>query len=402
MYRGGLLNHKQTFGIIILAVFISIGLFATFKHLSQNPLSSKGKVRIYYIAADEVTWNYAPSGKNVITNQPFTDEQAAYAVNSPTRIGSSYKKAVYRQYTDSTFTKLTPVPTDQRYLGLLGPTIHAEVGDTIKIYFKNNTTIPASMHPHGVLYDKASEGSGYNDGTFGQSKTGDSVRPGGQYLYTWQVPERAGPGPMDPSSVMWMYHSHVDEVKDTNSGLVGAIIVTRRGMARPDGTPKDVDKEFVALFSIFDENSSWFLNDNVKTSITNPSSININDAAFHESNLKYSINGYIYGNMPMMTMTQGEHVRWYVAGMGGEADIHTPHWHGNTVVINGMRTDVAQVLPMGMSVADMTPDNPGIWLFHCHVNEHILAGMLTRYQVLPNKNNQPSPSSTQDMTMPGM
>jgi FtsP/CotA-like multicopper oxidase with cupredoxin domain len=24
----------------------------------------------------------------------------------------------------------------------------------------------------------------------------------------------------------------------------------------------------------------------------------------------------------------------------------------------------------------------GIWLFHCHVNDHIRAGMLTRYKVL--------------------
>jgi FtsP/CotA-like multicopper oxidase with cupredoxin domain len=27
--------------------------------------------------------------------------------------------------------------------------------------------------------------------------------------------------------------------------------------------------------------------------------------------------------------------------------------------------------------------NAGIWLFHCHVNDHIDAGMLERYQVLP-------------------
>ena len=34
-----------------------------------------------------------------------------------------------------------------------------------------------------------------------------------------------------------------------------------------------------------------------------------------------------------------------------------------------------------MIVADMVPDNPGIYLFHCHVNDHIAAGMLTRYNV---------------------
>ena len=46
-----------------------------------------------------------------------------------------------------------------------------------------------------------------------------------------------------------------------------------------------------------------------------------------------------------------------------------------------MRTDVAELLPASMMVADMIPDDPGTWLFHCHVNDHILAGMLTRYDV---------------------
>jgi hephaestin len=51
---------------------------------------------------------------------------------------------------------------------------------------------------------------------------------------------------MDGSSVMWMYHSHVDDVRDINTGLFGPMIVTARAMARADGTPVDVDREFVA------------------------------------------------------------------------------------------------------------------------------------------------------------
>jgi hypothetical protein len=82
------------------------------------------------------------------------------------------------------------------------------------------------------------------------------VPPGKTHTYTWQVPERAGPGPMDPSSIMWMYHSHVDEVRDTSSGLQGPIVVTRQGMARPDGSPTDVDREGVALFQVTNENDN--------------------------------------------------------------------------------------------------------------------------------------------------
>lgn len=70
----------------------------------------------------------------------------------------------------------------------------------------------------------------------------DKVAPGGVVTYTWLVPERAGPGPRDLSSVMWMYHSHVNEASDPYAGLFGAIIITTPDNANDDGTPKDVDR----------------------------------------------------------------------------------------------------------------------------------------------------------------
>ena len=60
----------------------------------------------------------------------------------------------------------------------------------------------------------------------GASKLDDSVRKGETYVYTWEVRERSGPGPKDPSSVVWMYHSHHSEVQDTNTGLYGAMIIS--------------------------------------------------------------------------------------------------------------------------------------------------------------------------------
>ena len=44
---------------------------------------------------------------------------------------------------------------------------------------------------------------------------------------------------------MWMYHSHINEIADVNAGLVGPMIITARGMAKADGTPKDVDRELI-------------------------------------------------------------------------------------------------------------------------------------------------------------
>lgn len=48
-----------------------------------------------------------------------------------------------------------------------------------------------------------------------------------------------------------------------------------------------------------------------------------------------------------------------------------------------MRTDVGVLLPMGMMVADMVPDDPGTWFFHCHVANHLRMGMQATYVVTP-------------------
>ncbi|MFQ5927573.1 MAG: multicopper oxidase domain-containing protein [Terriglobia bacterium] len=39
--------------------------------------------------------------------------------------------------------------------------------------------------------------------------------------------------------------------------------------------------------------------------------------------------------------------------------------------------------PAMMATVDMVPDNPGTWMFHCHVSDHLLAGMQTLYRVVP-------------------
>ena len=64
----------------------------------------------------------------------------------------------------------------------------------------------------------------------------------------------------------------------------------------------------------------------------------------------------------------------------GSAMIHTPHWHGNTVLVDGKRYD--GWIDSGLSLsADMHATNKGKWLFHCHVNDHLQAGMTSLYEV---------------------
>jgi hephaestin len=345
--------------------------------------SAGGVTRTYYVAAEEVVWDYAPADSNMIAGRKWDGFDPVVMLPAPDRIGRKYKKAIYREYTDSTFGMLKPRPPEWQHLGILGPLLRASVGDTIRVIFRNKATHPYSMHPHGVFYDKNSEGAPYADGTSGADKADDGVPPGQTYTYIWPVPERAGPAPGEGSSVQWMYHSHAREDADVSTGLIGPLIVTAKGMAKPDGSPTDVDREFVVAFAEFDENSSWYLEENIKTYAGDPTKRpRIGDLGdlYYVANLRETMNGLSFGNLPVMTMKQGERVRWYLFGTTG-FEVHAPHWHGNTVIANHMRTDVTNINTMQMVTANMVPDNPGTWLFHCHVQPHLLAGMQALYRV---------------------
>jgi FtsP/CotA-like multicopper oxidase with cupredoxin domain len=365
----------------------TLRLAALIALLPALPLSAQGRTRTYYIAADPVSWDYLPGGRDAIVGAPMVDT-AFFANAKPRPVATTYQKVLYRAYTDSSFRTLEVRPPEWRHLGFLGPLIRATVGDTIRVVFRNNGRRPFSVHPHGVFYEKGSEGAPYDDGTAGIHRTGDGVPPGGTHVYVWPVPDRAGPGPMDGSSVLWMYHSHVDEVRDINTGLFGPMIVTARGKARPDGSPIDVDREIIASFMQVEENDSWLRDQNALRRDTlehlgpmpNPSKTQDVYPWF----VKFTINGFVHGSMPLdeITMKQNERVRWYLMASTNDFDFHAPHWHGNTVIVNGMRTDVTQLAMMQMAIADMIPDNVGTWLFHCHVSFHNEEGMAVRYRVI--------------------
>jgi FtsP/CotA-like multicopper oxidase with cupredoxin domain len=365
---------------------LALALTCLFAAAQPQAITHASRIRTYYIAADEVDWDYIPSGKDVIQNEKY------HLQNDPASKGTLdpnvavYRKAIFREYTDATFRTLKPRSDDWVHLGILGPLIRAEVGDTIKFVFKNNASHPFSVHPHGVFYAKDSEGAGYQDDTSGAAKADDSVAPGATYTYTWPVPERAGPADGDGSTAFWLYHSHVDEGRDINSGLIGPIIVTRRGIARDNASPKDVDREFIVQFGLYDEHLSWYWETNLKRLYGDPKNYDGSDKQVHDFHHFYTINGYLDGNGPMLIMHKGERVRWYVFANPNEQeawDIHTAHWHGQTAVVAHMRTDMVMLTPMMSAIADMVPDNPGVWLLHCHMPGHFAAGMRTRFQVLP-------------------
>lgn len=158
------------------------------------------------------------------------------------------------------------------------------------------------------------------------------------------------------------------------------ILVTAKGQAQQDGSPHGVDREFITLFSVSDENESWYIDKNIAT-LAGRAQVSKDDAGFRESNRMHGINGYVYGNLPGLHMDQCQRTRWYVAAVGNEVDLHTPHWHGNAGLLNGHRVDVVELLPASFKVVDMVTDNAGTWMYHCHVDDHLRAGMTALYTV---------------------
>jgi FtsP/CotA-like multicopper oxidase with cupredoxin domain len=372
--------------VLVFTASMIITCVAARPATGQGAAPGSRRVRTYYIAADEVVWDFTPSHASRITGERahFEDDPGSRGTLDPN--STAYRKTVYREYTDDTFQTLKTRSADWAHLGILGPLIRAEVGDTIRVVFQNHASRPYSMHPHGVFYTKENEGTAYQDGTTGAGKADDAVAPGATYTYQWQVPERAGPADGDGSTAFWVYHSHVDEGRDINSGLIGPIVITRRGMARPDGSPVDVDREFVAMFALFDEHLSWQWPENLLRLYGDSTRYDSKDPHVVEFHHFFTINGYMEGDGPAMTMKRGEHVRWYVfAGTNEEEawDTHTAHWHGQTATVAHMRTDMVMLTPMMSAIADMVPDNPGVWLFHCHMPGHFAAGMRTIFTVLP-------------------
>ena len=343
-----------------------------------------GVTRTYFIAAEETLWDYAPNPHSPMHGESMHEGEKIFVEgNGVDRIGSKYHKARFVEYTDASFEHVKPRAPEWQHLGILGPVIRANVGDTLKVVFKNKTqNMHTSIHPHGVFYNKGSEGTFYHDGTGPEQKKDDSLPPGAIYTYTWRVPERSGPGPQDPSSIVWLYHSHADETMDTNTGLVGPIIISRKGELQKNGKLRGVDREFVVLFSVIDENKSFYLDKNID-GFAPQARDKKEDEGFRESNLKHSMNGFIFDNLTGLTMKLGENIRWYQLALGTEVDLHTPHWHGNTLLSGGQRIDVVNLLPATHATVDMKADNPGNWMYHCHVNDHIEAGMMGHYVVLP-------------------
>jgi len=377
-------------------------------------------VRRVYVEARVDEWDYFPGGFDFMHGVPGAESSHASHLtrfDPPASVGSRFLKLRFHRFVDASFSE--PWPADPS-LGLLGFLAHAEVGDRIAFTLRNRAHVPVSAHPHGVMYTKANEGLP-SPGQAPDEVEDDAIAPGGEFAYVWDAAERSGPAAGDGvSSLGWLVHSHVDEAADVAAGLVGFVAVTRRGWARPDGSPADVDREFAVLWSIQDEGKSTVRRESMAWALAgrpvggaadaaswgNVSGGEV-DAALEAAAggmgmMQHSVNGRLFGTLGGLEMREGERVRWYSAALGDDRDVHTAHWHGGTVVEAGSRrVDTITLLPATHSTADMVPDAVGTFLLHCHVDHHMAMGMAANWTVLP-CGGDPCPASPGTLALRGL
>ena len=200
------LNEKPRFTSDIFLVFIGMMLcFFT--------VTAEAATREYWIAAEKVEWNYAPSGQNLIRPNMGLDVWGKALV---------YEKYRYIQYTDDTYTTQVEQPV---WMGILGPQLHAVEGDSIKVHFLNRADKPLSIHVHGLQYDEDNEGADMKGSGGLLNREVCSLTTGKSIAMPRLVrtTRRLLSGFTTPTSML---------LQRFMTDLIGTVVVTKKGMER--------------------------------------------------------------------------------------------------------------------------------------------------------------------------
>lgn len=285
--------------------------------------SSSAAVRDVWVAAVPApTWNMAPNARDAIEGRSLSPAETVF----PT--------VVYRRYSRGWRHPLPNMPAGSGNQDRIpGPLLRAEVGDRLRVHFKNLDTLrrqPHSMHFHGVRYRPSSDGA-YVPGVSG----GDgNVKPG----RTWTYVLDAGRDAVGA----WPYHDHSPSMHESIAGgLYGMLSI------RPKGEPLP-DREFVVVLAPMGDFQT------------------IDGRAF-------------VGNTPVFRAKVGDLVQWDVMAMGSEH--HTFHVHGHRWATSDGSRDTQTVGPAESFRIRWREEDPGTWLYHCHVETHMEAGMIGTYRV---------------------
>ncbi|OXB83332.1 UNVERIFIED_CONTAM: hypothetical protein H355_001769 [Colinus virginianus] len=329
----------------------------------------------YFIAAEEVVWDYAPTIPDSLDKR----YKAQHLDNYSNLIGKKYKKAIFRQYTDGSFTKRLENPRPKE-TGILGPIIRAQINDKVKIVFKNKASRPYSMYFHGVTLSKNAEGADYPQDPSGNATQSKGIQPGNTYTYEWQIAKTDQPTAQDAQCITRLYHSAVDTERDIASGLIGPLLICKSEALTQKGVQKKADGEQHAMFAVFDENKSWYLEDNIKDYCSNPATVRRDDPKFYNSNIMHTINGYVSDRNEILGFCQDNVVQWHFSSVGTQDEIVSIRLSGHAFLYQGKYEDVLNLFPMSGESVTVEMDNVGTWLLASWGATEMSHGMRLRFR----------------------
>ncbi|XP_036893723.1 coagulation factor VIII isoform X3 [Sturnira hondurensis] len=332
---------------------------------NQSPRSFQKRTRHYFIAAVERLWDYGMS------KSPHVLRNRAQNGNIP-----QFKKVVFQEFTDSSFTQPLYRGELNEHLGLLGPCIRAEVQDNIMVTFKNQASRPYSFYSSLISYEE--------DQRRGEEPRKKFVKPNETQSYFWKVQNHMAPTKNEFDCKAWAYFSDVDLEKDVHSGLIGPLLICHTNTLNPAYGRQVTVQEFVLFFTIFDETKSWYFTENMERNCRAPCNIQMEDPTFKENYRFHAINGYVMDTLPGLVMAQDQRIRWYLLSMGSSENIHSIHFSGHVFTVRKKeeyKMAVYNLYPGVFETVEMLPSKVGIWRIECLIGEHLQAGMSTLFLV---------------------
>lgn len=329
---------------------------------------AQAATQTYFIAVEEIEWEYFPptgTPANELDKSQRTSTNA-----SANRVGTGYRKVIYRGYTDESFTTVSAQPAAQ---GILGPTLRVQVGDTLNVVLRNNAARPYTMTIQGI--------DANHKGRSDKPSDIEAIEPNKTKKLQWNIEPEFGPGPADKSSVAWQYFSDTSKEQDMHSGLIGAVIVTRRGLGRRDAPPLDVQREFVLLTALSNENISWHASDNLRRLKNNKPERK--GERYYASNMMANINGFMHDSLPALEMHACEKVRLYHLRLSSQPADLGLQLINSTLLRDGHRTTTLSTPTSTVSVADFSPTKAGRHAFAAAGAGLAEAGVYGHFKVNP-------------------
>jgi FtsP/CotA-like multicopper oxidase with cupredoxin domain len=261
-----------------------------------------------------------------------------------------------------------------------GPTLVATEGETVRIEVTNNLppSVPpgpmasgprptnTTVHFHGLHQPNE------DDGVAGISQP-EPIAPGETFTYEF-VPEHAG---------SFAYHSHTDGAVQELRGLDGMFIIQPRSVAAEDQVDVDVAMTLQQFAPVAGPMDPMVTNG----ALVQPFPPGTGDFPFSTINGK---TGEASGG-PIL-IDEGDRVRIRLYNASNLE--HSMHLHGHDFAVTSQNghpvppqarsEETTQTMgPGDFFEIEFVADNPGNWIFHCHVPHHTANAKMSGYNGAP-------------------